>query len=72
MTNISAHTSNKGACHLIGRVMEAAVTFFLAAVLIYLGVMLLAKIWWAILLLSVGFIAMIIGFRLWRFTKRWE
>ncbi|MFT9117080.1 MAG: hypothetical protein ABF497_08120 [Sporolactobacillus sp.] len=54
-----------------GKIMEAALTFFLAAVLIYLGTRLLLTIWWVPVLLAVIILAAVIFFRIRRSRRPW-
>ena len=53
------------------KIMEAALTFFLAVFLIYIGVRLLLEVWWVLILLAAVVMAAIISYRVWRSRRRW-
>jgi len=56
-----------------GKIMEVAVVFFVAALLIYLGTTLLIRIWWvlALLIAIITAIVILIKIYLWRYRNRW-
>lgn len=54
-----------------GKIMEAALTFFLAAILIYLGTRLLLSIWWVLVLIAVIILAAVVFFRIRRSRRPW-
>lgn len=56
---------------LKGKIMGAALTFFLAACLIYLGTRLLLTIWWVLVLIAVIILAAVIIFRIRRSRRPW-
>lgn len=54
-----------------GKIMGAALTFFLAAILIYLGTRLLLSVWWVLVLIAVIILAAVIIFRIRRSRRPW-
>jgi len=54
-----------------GKIMGTALAFFTTALLLYLGVQLLLKIWWILVLLTVIVLAAIVIFHVRRNRHRW-
>ena len=54
---------------LKGKIIEIAVAFFIACILIYLGCTLLLRIWWVLVVIAVVLIITVIAYRIWRFKR---
>lgn len=50
-----------------GQVIETALTFFLVVVLVYLGIQLLLKVWWIVVLLALFILMLVFMCRIWKF-----
>lgn len=53
------------------KVMEAVLTFFLSAILIYLGIQLLIKVWWAFVIIIALFLFAVLTYRIRKIKHKW-
>jgi O-antigen/teichoic acid export membrane protein len=52
-----------------GKIMEVAVVFFIASLLIYLGAKLLIRIWGVLVIVVAVLVVAVIAYRIWRFKR---
>ncbi|MHB1314115.1 MAG: hypothetical protein ACYCX2_01355 [Christensenellales bacterium] len=64
-------TISREACDVKAKVIEAALTLFLAAILIYFGVQYLIKVWWALVIIGAVVMVIVIIIQVRRSRSRW-
>ncbi len=64
--------SNKEQKSLISRIVDLAITFFVAALLIYLGTVLLIENWWVLAIVAAVIMIAVISYRIWKAKRYWE
>lgn len=53
------------------KVMEVTLTFFLSAILIYLGIQLLIKVWWIFAIIIALFLLVVLTYRIRKVKRKW-